>query len=124
MKYPAILSIVVGGMMLVMWSFIIISGQVPDLERDFMSLVMHWAAEFITAVALITGGAGLLKKMHWSVILYPLSMGLLFYTLIASPGWYAQRGQWEMVIMFAVFFIAALVALVVYMTKWRIHFRV
>jgi len=122
MKYPAILSIVFGAMMLLMWSFLIISGQVPDLERDIISLSMHWTAEFITAVTLIIGGAGLLKKSGWSVIVYPLSMGLLFYTLIASPGWYAQRGEWSMVIMFAVILVASLVAFVVFMKNRRSYF--
>ena len=31
-----------------------------------------------------------------------LSMGMLLYTIIVSPGYFAQLGQWVFVLMFAV----------------------
>ena len=39
-------------------------------------------------------------------------MGMLLYTVIVSPGYFAEKGQWAFVGMFAVIVLLALVSIV------------
>ncbi len=40
-----------------------------------------------------------------------VSLGMLFYTVIVSPGYFAQQGVWALVAMFAVLLVLGLVGL-------------
>lgn len=40
-----------------------------------------------------------------------VGIGMLFYTVIVSPGYYAEKGEWPFVGMFAVILILALASL-------------
>ena len=105
MKFSAWFSIVVGGMMFLQWSFFLVTGQVPELQTEPVRIAFHLAAEFLTAVGLILGGVFLLKNRSWSRSLLILTAGMLGYTSIVSPGYFAQQGVWPIVLMFAVVFI-------------------
>lgn len=76
-------------------------------------MLFHWAAEFITALALLAGGVGLLLGWTWGVGVYLISMGMLLYAVVNSSGYFAQKREWPMVGMFAVLLILALISLVV-----------
>jgi len=39
-------------------------------------------------------------------------MGMLIYTLIQSPGYFSEQGEFAFVVMFAIFFLIALTLLV------------
>jgi hypothetical protein len=60
---------------------------------------------------LIASGAGLWKHKGWAKILAPFALGMLLYTVIVSPGYYAQLGNYPMVIMFSILTIATVAAL-------------
>jgi len=68
---------------------------------------MHIAAEFVTAVLLIVGGVALLKSWKYGINLFQVSMGMLIYTLIQSPGYFAEQGEFAFVVMFAIFLLIA-----------------
>jgi hypothetical protein len=72
------------------------------------------AAEFLTALSLGLGGAGLLLGWEASLWLFPMAIGMLIYTALISPGYFAQKGQWGFVWMFAFVIILALVSLVLF----------
>jgi hypothetical protein len=74
--------------------------------------LFHWAAEFLTAIALVVGGLALLMDWPWALPLYLVAMGMLLYSLINSPGYFAQLRQWPMVALFGVMFVLALVSLI------------
>ncbi|MCJ7737445.1 MAG: hypothetical protein MUQ10_09050 [Anaerolineae bacterium] len=61
----------------------------------------HIAVEMATVVLLILGGVGLLLKWRWASTVHLVSLGMLFYTAIVSPGNFAQKGQWLWLGMFA-----------------------
>jgi len=84
---------------------------VPELETEPLRIRFHIAAEFVTAIALVTGSVGLLTGQSWSQQLYLIAIGMLFYTVIVSPGYYAEKGEWPFVGMFAVILILALASL-------------
>lgn len=102
MKFSGWYGIIVGGLMLAMWSFFLLTGQVPELQTEPLRIYFHLVAEFSTAICLIIGGLALLRKLPWAKTLYFIATGMVLYSLIVSPGYYAQLGQWGFVVMFAV----------------------
>jgi len=100
MKFSAWYSILVGILMFGQWGFFLFTGQVPELQTEPIRIAFHLAAEFITALALVISGFLLLKKTSLSKHLALVAAGMLLYTTIVSPGYFAQLGQWPIVIMF------------------------
>jgi len=60
---------------------------------------------------LIAGGIGLLLKTSWGLFVYLVALGMLFYTAIVSPGYFAQKGQWIWVGFFAILIVMGVVAI-------------
>ena len=111
MTFPSIFAIVVGVGMIGMWSFSFYTNQIPELETEPVRIKFHLAAEFATAIALLVAGIGLLTSQDWALSMYLISMGMLLYTVIVSPGYFAQKGQWAYVVMFGAILILALVSI-------------
>ena len=102
MKFSAWYSMVVGILMIIQWGFFLVSGQVPELQSEPIRIAFHLAAEFITAITLIMAGYLLNKRVTWAKHVALFAAGMLMYTTIVSPGYFAQLGQWPIVIMFSV----------------------
>lgn len=111
MTFTAIFAITVGVLMIGQWAFFYLSNQIPELRSEPYRIAFHIAGELITAVGLIVAGVGLLMGGAWAEWLILLALGMLLYTIIVSPGYFAQRGQWPLVGMFALLFILALISL-------------
>lgn len=91
MIFPSIFAIVVGIGMIAMWSVSYLSRQIPELESEPIRLKFHLVAEFATAIILLLAGFGLITNQVWAVSVYLVAMGMLFYTVIVSPGCFAQK---------------------------------
>ncbi len=89
-------------MMLAQWAFFLLTGQVPELQTEIYRIGFHLAGEFTTAMALILSGVGILRGWRLAREMSLVALGMLFYTVIVSPGYFAQQGQWLFVVMFAV----------------------
>ncbi|MBN1851429.1 MAG: hypothetical protein JW829_01845 [Pirellulales bacterium] len=100
MKFAGCYAVVVGGAMLVQWSVFILTGNVPELQNEPIRIAFHLAGEALTAVLLLTSGAGLLLRKPWARIAFFVSAGMLLYTAIVSPGYFVQQGQWAFLFMF------------------------
>lgn len=111
MVFPAVIALAIGLLMVGQWVFFLLSGQVPELKTEPRAIRFHLAAEFLTAGALVAAGLGLLLGAGWGRSLYLVAAGMLLYTLVNSPGYFAQRGQWALVGMFAVLLVLALAGL-------------
>ncbi len=111
MTFASIFAIVVGLGMILQWGMSYLAKQIPELETEPIRIGFHIAAEMATALMLIVGGIGLLTEKPWASILYPIAVGMLFYTAIVSPGYFAQRGNWIWVLIFAVLILLAIVSL-------------
>lgn len=107
-KSAAGYAIPVGFLMVAMWTAFLLTGQVPELETEPWSIALHLAAEFATGLALLISGYGLLRARPWAQRSILLALGMLLYTLIQSPGYYAQLGQLTFVAMFVVLALPAL----------------
>lgn len=97
----ALYSLLVGAMMAVMWTAFALMGEIPELDTRPTEIAFHLAAEFLTAFALVAGGIGLLKGRGWGYPVNLAALGMLAYTVVVSPGYYAESGDMAFVGMFA-----------------------
>ncbi len=116
-KVSAFFSILVGVGILAVWAMLFLAGDIPELKTEPARIILHMVAEFITGIALIAGGFGLLALKKWGYNIYLLATGALIYTLIQSPGYYLQQGILGFVIMFAVLLLLSVIFLVVTVKK-------
>jgi len=111
-EFAAWYGMVVGALMIVQWSFFLAIRKVPELKTEPIRIAFHLVGEFAAAVGLIVGGAALLGAASWGKTLYLVSLGMVIYSEVVSPGYFAQKRQWAMVAMFAVLLALAIVAAV------------
>ena len=107
MKFPAWYGIGVGILIIAQWAFSLHGGGVPELESAPWEIAFHLAAEMSTAVVLIIGGISALRSTAWSKPVLLLGLGMVIYSEIVSPGYFAQLNQWAFVAMFAVLLLGA-----------------
>lgn len=106
----------IGLLMLGQWAFFISTGKVPELRTEPVRIAFHLVAEIVTSFLLIVAGVLLLAGNHAGTVLGLVANGMLMYTVIVSPGYFAQRRQWPLVVMFAVLLALALVSVAL---LWR-----
>ena len=107
MKFPAWYGILVGLLMITQWTFSILAGSVPEFQNAPWEIAFHLAAEFSTALVLLLGGIAMLRSIAWSRAVLLLGLGMVIYSEIVSPGYFAQLNQWAFVAMFAVLLFGA-----------------
>lgn len=110
MTFPAVFAIIVGAAMIVQWSLSYLNKQIPEIRTEPIRIVFHLAGEMATAVVLIASGVGLLAGKAWAAPLFLVAAGMLFYTAIVSPGYFAQQGQWVWVLIFGVMIVVGIFA--------------
>ena len=111
MRFSAWYGLAVGVLMFGQWTFFIAAGQVPELQTEPYRIAFHLVAEAVTAVLLLVGGVGLLRARSWARDVSLLGHGLLVYTAIVSPGYFAQTGEWPLVAMFGVVLVLTFVSI-------------
>jgi peptidoglycan/LPS O-acetylase OafA/YrhL len=94
------------------WAMFLFTGDVPELHTEPIRIAFHLAGEFTTAALLLVGGLGLLTLRKWGYHVFLLALGMLLYTIIVSPGYFGQLGQWVFVLMFAVLVVLTVVFVV------------
>ena len=102
MKFAGWFAIIVGVSMALQWAAFLATGNVPELQSEPLRIAFHLAAEFLTAGLLVISGIGLLMRKSWSRGAFFFSSGMLLYTAVASPGYFAQKGQWPFLVIFGV----------------------
>ena len=102
MKFPAWYGILVGLLMIVQWTFTILGGRVPEFQAAPWEIALHLAAEMTAAATLILGGFATLKSIYWGKQVLFVGLGMVIYSEIVSPGYFAQLGHWAPVAMFAI----------------------
>lgn len=123
MTFPAWYGILVGFLMIGQWTISIASGNVPEFQTEPWRIGFHLAAELATAMVLIFGGIAVLKSIFWGKQILLVSLGMVIYSEIVSPGYFAQLGQWPMVGMFAVLLVGAVSSVSLLAGKGERHDR-
>jgi hypothetical protein len=113
MVFPSVFAIVVGLGMIGQWVASYRSRNIPELSTEPIRIWFHIAAEMATAMALVLAGIGLVTAQPWSKSIYPVAIGMLFYTAIVSPGYFAQRGQWLWLGLFALLIVLGVISLAI-----------
>jgi hypothetical protein len=108
MKFPAWYGIIVGILMIAQWMVSIISGGVPEFQTEPWRIGFHLAAEFSTAIMLIVGGIAVLRADAWGRTVLLIGLGMVIYSEIVSPSYFAQLGGWPMAGMFLVLLFGAI----------------
>jgi hypothetical protein len=111
MVFPALYALIVGLAMFGQWAFLLATGRVPELKTEPYRIGFHLAAEGLTAIALLVAGIGLLSSASWGGPLHLVAVGMLLYTSVVSPGYFAQQRQWPMVAMFGLILVLAVLSL-------------
>ena len=117
LKFAAWYSIVVGILMLAQWAFFLAKGQVPELATEPYRIAFHLLGEGVTAIALIISGIALLRRVPRSRKAAFAALGMLTYTVLVSPGYFAQLGQWPMVAIFGVLLVLTLLSFIL-LGRW------
>ncbi len=112
MTYSAVFAIIVGAGMIGQWTVSYATKQIPEIQSEPIRIWFHVAGEIATAISLIVGGLGLLTEKPWAPALFLISLGMLFYTAIVSPGYFAQKGQWIWVLIFGTLIALAIIAVI------------
>lgn len=117
-KISAIFSIVIGFSMIGMWGMLYFTNQIAELSTAPIEISFHLINEFVTAVFLLVGGFALLMRKIWARKIYFISAGMLFYSLFTANGYYAQKGDLPMTIMFSTFMVINVICvLTIYLSK-------
>lgn len=99
-------SIIVGVSICAVWLMYFATGKVAGVVPAEQGLNWHIAAEFATAFCFIAAGALMLSGRRHGVRLYYISLGMLIYAVVNSPGIYPGV---FMKVVFAVTFVFAVV---------------
>jgi hypothetical protein len=110
-KFAAIYAIIVGSGMIAQWVLSYVTHQIPELKTEPVRIGFHILAEMLTASMLMMSGVGLLSSEDWGKNIFLIAMGMLFYTCVVSPGYFAQKGQWGWLGMFAVLILLGIVSI-------------
>ncbi|UCE98016.1 MAG: hypothetical protein JSV74_01425 [Dehalococcoidia bacterium] len=119
MIFASVYAITVGVAIISQWTISLVKKQVPGptagtvIGRGSTEMRFHYVAEILTAIVLITAGIGLLIDNSWGLATYLIGIGMLIYTVINSPGYFAQQRQWSIVGLFIVLLILAIISLIV-----------
>lgn len=103
--------------MIAVWIVYLALGQFPELKTVPFEASFLLIAESFTAIALILGGAGILKQQKWGKKLNLTAMGMMLYTVINSIGVFGQDGIIPLVIffvtltLFIIFFLLRLIVI-------------
>jgi hypothetical protein len=111
MIFSSIFGVICGIGIIGHWTISFFNGRIPELETEPIRIRFHIAAEAVTALMLIIAGVGLWAAAAWGSTLYLLAVGMLFYTVIISPGYFAQQGKWKWVAIFGLLLILAIFSL-------------
>ena len=112
-----IYSFIIGSSMIGMWTMFLITDSIPELDTEPLRIGMHMFAELATGVTLLIGAIGIQTKKTWGYSMYLISLGMLLYTLIASPGYYADKGDILFVGMFLILLIITIIVAVMAFVK-------
>lgn len=112
--YPIVVAALMGVALLGLWASLVARRAVPELTAGLPSIRFHIGAEVVTAATLLAGAAWLMVGDGPAArLVAAASLGAVAYSTINSPGYYADRGERAVVLMFGVLAILALSAIVV-----------
>ena len=112
MIFPAVFAILVGVGIIGQWLALILSNEIPELKTEPIRIRFHIAAEMATALLLLVSGILLLSRAALGQTVFLVAVGMVFYTCIVSPGYFAQQGKWAWLIMSSALIVSGVVGII------------
>jgi hypothetical protein len=110
MKFASWYGISVGALIILQWIFFLLTGSVPELQTVPLKIDFHISAELLLALILLISGIATIRAELWGRRVLLIGIGMAICSEINSPGYFAQLGQWELVLMFAVLLMGAILS--------------
>jgi hypothetical protein len=82
-----------GATIAVLWLAVLATGNYAKVAAGRRDFGWHVAAELVTAVLLLIGGAGLFARTPWGPLAFAIALGALVYAITESAGHYLQSGN-------------------------------
>lgn len=105
------MQIITGFGVLILWILLLATDQVAELDTTPYSILTHITAETLMALLLILSGILELREKKGAALLSLFALGTLAYSVINSSGYYLDRAEPAMPLMFLVLLILALLRL-------------
>jgi peptidoglycan/LPS O-acetylase OafA/YrhL len=93
-----------------LWVMLLSTNQVPELETALAEIVMHIIIEVLMGIMAIISGVKLIKQCNLYREVCLITNGLLIYSVVNSSGYYIQRSNFPMIVMFGLILIFSLVS--------------
>lgn len=106
----SVYSVLIGVFMMGFWTFALYSDMIPPEEKPW-AITFHLFSEFSTATLLIVSGVASLLNMDWAKSISLIALGMLMYIVIYSPGYYLQKKNKPMALMFVALIILTAAAI-------------
>jgi peptidoglycan/LPS O-acetylase OafA/YrhL len=103
----AIFAFVAGAFLIILWAWLVLTGEVPDYDMHPIAATLHVIAELLTGVALVAAGYALVTRKSWAHKAYLVGAGMLLYALVQAAGYYAENGPGSMVVVFVLLMVLA-----------------
>lgn len=117
-RVAVLFQIAVGVAIIGWWAVAAATNGIVELNEGRIDILFHIVAELVMAVLLIAAGVSIRRngRTRPATALSGLALGTLLYSSINSPGYFAERGEWSMVGMFAAIAAATVGAAVLLVT--------
>ena len=112
-KILAYYSIFLGLSVIAMWIMILLNGS---LQEGNIELSFHLFSEFFMAFICVYSGILLLKQNQTGRLLNLTGLGMVIYSVLNAAGYYGERGDFSIMIMFTVLLILTITAISVNLT--------
>ncbi len=110
-KAIAVFSIVTGLSVIIMWTFLLVSGAATEGP---VALGFHLYSEFAMAIVLLVSGIMLFGSRKDAAITNMGGMGMLVYSSLNAAGYYGQKGDTGMLVLFTAIFCLAVGAICIH----------
>lgn len=97
--------------MIIQWEFFLMTGSVAEIQTEPIRISFHLTGELATTILLIAGETSAIKEKLFGKQILLIAFGMLLYTLIVSPGYFAQKDEWSFVLMFAVLMVFTIISI-------------
>lgn len=97
LKVIAFYSFFLGISVIGMWAMILLTGNIAEGKTE---ISYHLISEFMMAVVCICAGVTILQGKKLGPSLALIGHGMVIYSVLNAAGYYGQRGQTGMTVMF------------------------
>jgi hypothetical protein len=102
-------SILLGFSVIFLWTFIL---RPFDQQEGTIEMGFHLMSEFLMACFCIVSGVKILLRHKESFLINSAAHGMVVYSVVNAAGYYGERGNWPMMVMFLFLFSFSFIVIV------------